>query len=396
MRTVSMAAAIALLSGVVPLHAQTASPRIITPGEVVSEYAPPVDIWLDQDRYYFGQRVRPYFATEPGAFVTIVRVSTDGELRVLYPRRPGLQSPYRLGQLSNDRVPDFNEEPFRVHESAGTGFVFAIASYERFDYRYYTTGGTWSVARLASTRLNSDPFEIVRGFIAQTLNDAAEYSIDYATYDVESSRQRSRYASRYGYYGYDDYYDLCISAFSTRFARSCSSYYGGYGVYTAYGSYGGSRAYGQPAIINRPGQSRPVQKRMRVKPLVVDPLLPTVPRDRQPVQGRLPVMDSREAAAVARRERMLREERPRVEVRAEPRRAEPEARVYREPMRRSEPRYEAPRVEQRRAEPQVRAEPQIRAEPRAPAPARVEVRNERPQAPPQAAPARIERTQKDN
>lgn len=363
------AASLALLTGAATLDAQTAYPRVFTPGDQ-SDYAPPVDIWLDATRYDYGDRIRPSFTTEPGAYVTIVRVSTDGELRVLYPLRPGLQAPYRFDALPDDRIPWSSSEASTLHESRGTGFVFAIASYERFDFRYYTTGGSWSIARLVGTGRNTDPFEILRRFLVQTLDDRAEYSMDYATYEVESSRQRSRYASRYGRYGYDDYYDLCMTAFGLRYTSYCRSYSGGY--------------YGPYVVVSQPRAHSPgpgSHKQFHLRPLTPDPLM-TRSSSREPaLEGRLESTDYRERAASARREQMTRDVRPRIDVRSEPR---------------SEPR----RVEPSRTEPShfepSRADPP-RAEPRAQPSPRVEVRAEpRVQATTRTEPARSERPQRDN
>jgi hypothetical protein len=339
MRKLGIAAiSLALMSGAVAGGAQTVYPRVFS-AEDQSDYAPPVDVWLDVTEYSYGERIRAYFVTEPGAYVTILRVTTDGDLRVLYPRRPGLQQPYRIGQLANDRVPSLSDEAFNVRESRGTGFVFAIASYEPFDYRYYTTAGSWSAARLTGSVRNSDPFNVVRRFVDQTLNDRAEYSIDYAAYDVRSPSQRSRYAMRYGQYGYDDYYDLCVSAFGIRRTGYCSAYHGGY---FGGGYYGPSS--GPVVVVRRPPLIEPKgnHKGMRVRPVVPDPIVPASPV----VEGRLPVTDAGERAAMARRERMMRDGRPRVEPLSQPVRAQPAPTPSSQPMIASP----APRSEPRRIE----------------------------------------------
>src|SRR5687768_13903053 len=107
---------------------------------LASEFAPPIDLWLDQVSYDRGARMLPYFTTEPGAYVTVVRVSSEGELRVMFPVRPDDQRPYRLGQFANDRLPWAGDHSAILHEPTGTGFVFAIASYQRFDYRDFSHG----------------------------------------------------------------------------------------------------------------------------------------------------------------------------------------------------------------------------------------------------------------
>jgi hypothetical protein len=353
------AASFALISATAVSNAQTAYPRVFTPG-MQSDYAPPVDVWLDAIRYDYGDRLRPYFASEPGAYVTIVRVSTDGVLRVLYPLRPGLQEPYRLGELPDDRVPVSGSGAFDVYESSGTGFVFALASYERFDFRYYTSGGSWNLARLASTGRLADPFEVVRRFINQILDDRGEYSMDYVSYEVESSRQRSRYASRYRNYGYDDYYHLCVSAFDAYYAGYCGIRYGG-GNYGAaynggyYGEYYGGGYYGggyyapssAPLVIRRrpPVLAPGSHKKMRIRPVVPDPMMPHNSAA-VPMEGRLHVNDPREAA-FSRRGRMQREEPPRLDMKSDVGRAQSGPRIYSEPMvvrpaPRVEPRAQAP------------------------------------------------------
>jgi hypothetical protein len=66
------------------------NPKVYTPDPEATQNsypndAPQVDVWLDEYSYRYGDIIRPKVATENGAFVTIVRVTSDGELRVLYP-----------------------------------------------------------------------------------------------------------------------------------------------------------------------------------------------------------------------------------------------------------------------------------------------------------------------
>ncbi|MEO5579280.1 MAG: hypothetical protein ABIR58_01365, partial [Gemmatimonadaceae bacterium] len=193
--------------------------------------APAIDLWLDRLDFDFADPIRPYFASEPGAFVTIVRVTTDGEMRVLYPRRPSEQRSLPTGSLANDRVPYGDDRSFRLYESSGTGFIFAIASYDRFDFRYYTSGTQWSVARLAISRYG-DPFAIVDQFISRTLSARSAFSLDYMSYEVRGrSYGRSRYASNYRFYTTNDYYERCLSSFSLRSSYYCDSYSGYYDGY---------------------------------------------------------------------------------------------------------------------------------------------------------------------
>lgn len=341
---IALAAAALITLGPDALSAQTARPRVFTPTDRGQD-PPAVDVWIDKVTYDYGQRIRANFASEPGAYITIVRVTTDGELRVMYPSRPSVQQQYRSEQAVQERISYAGTPTYYAYESRGTGFVFAIASYRRFDYRYYSSGDDWNVARLANSGRYGDPFEIVRQFVDRTLGADSDYTLDYVAYEVESRGVRSRYATRYNYYSFDDYYDRCLSAFGYRYDLYCGTYNNGY--------YGG--VYYGPILVA--GPRRPVPntphspKEPGIKPLVPDPMVPTSDGYALPqrTEGRFPAKVSGEAAASAKQQRMLRDISPRTEMKSG-------SEVYAQP-RRSEPQY----IEHRRAEP--RAEPRVYREP---------------------------------
>src|SRR2546429_9613004 len=54
------------------------------------ESRPRVEVWTDRgdSPYTSGQGVRTHFRADRDAFVTILRVDTDGRVRVLFPREP--------------------------------------------------------------------------------------------------------------------------------------------------------------------------------------------------------------------------------------------------------------------------------------------------------------------
>src|SRR3989441_10741361 len=67
--------------------APAASPSM---GPVSAEYRPRVEVWTDRgdSPYASGQVVRVHFRADRDAFLTILRVDTDGRVRVLFPREP--------------------------------------------------------------------------------------------------------------------------------------------------------------------------------------------------------------------------------------------------------------------------------------------------------------------
>ena len=309
--------------------------------------APEVDLWLDQISFDRGVRMRPHVTTEPGAYLVVLRVTTDGELRVMYPERPLDLRPHKLGSFSNDAVPYYGSTSFYTHESGGNGFVFAIASYEKFDFRSFTRGSSWRFDRLADFRRVGDPFEVVRRFVDEVLPETAEFALDYEHYEVYSRGLRNRsnrdvYRS-VGYWGIEDYYSSCRNAFGYGMDYYCRPYRGRY--------------YGPIIIATNPRAPRPgnpVNPRgKKMKPPEAIGHEPIVPRSPvAPVEG--------STAANTRAENSERDYERRLRAKSLPRR---ESEV--EPSQRSSnprfgnPRTSAPVPEARRMPVPERREPVI-------------------------------------
>lgn len=204
--------------------------------------APEVQVWIDRYVFRSGERIRAYFESEPGAYVTILRVSTLGNVTVLYPRRPTAQRVYRE-RLANDEVPYGGRREFYLNEPDGVGFVFAVASFEPFDYRAFNSGGQWSMTRLAGYGYG-DPYRVVNSFVARTLSARAEYSSDYIQYEVLSDGRYQRYGSVYGSPAswYNDRYFRCLDFYGLQTVGYCHSYAG-----SGIGSF--------PYIVFRPPQT---------------------------------------------------------------------------------------------------------------------------------------------
>ncbi|MGK2963130.1 MAG: hypothetical protein ACSLFK_13465 [Gemmatimonadaceae bacterium] len=169
-----------------------------------SEFAPTIDIWLDKRTYHRGVRMRPHFSTEPGAHVVIVRVSPKGELWVMYPLRPGLQKPYALALHPDDRMPS-SEEPGSLYKAGERGFVFAIASYQPFDFGAFRQGNRWDGARFAKFARYADPFGALRNFVDEILPSTAAYSLDCEVYETSSHDvSRNVYQGDNGYVSRND------------------------------------------------------------------------------------------------------------------------------------------------------------------------------------------------
>lgn len=357
MRTTGAALASMMLAAFTSVANAQADPRVYTPqfgDDGQAGDIPNVQVWLNESTVHFGDLIRPYVTSDPNAYITVVRVTTDGALQVLYPQFPTQQRRYNPAEFANDRLPMNSTGAFLARESRGVGFVFAIASYYKFNYRYYTSGRNWSTTRLASAGRFGSPFQIVRSFVEEVTEGSESYSMDYVMYEVDFDQYRSRYASRFRGYGYDDYFDMCLGAFGSWYSSYCRGYNG----------------FGYPYIVvqgPRTPRSHPQKPGMALRPLVHDPNVRDVPRRPAPAVGTQARINLREEAALsaARRERMLRDARPRhdpmLESRADPRMQAP---------RMQEPRMQPPpQREPARAAPVLRSEPHVeRPHREAPAP----------------------------
>jgi hypothetical protein len=347
--------------------------------------APDVAVWIDRFSYSPGQRIRSFFQSDDGAYVTIVRVTTAGDVRVLYPRRPSQQVAYRTGDLRDDEVPYWNDLPFFVNEPEGIGFVVAIASYEPFDYRNVSRRDYWETWQLSNgaykTRYHlqyPDPYELVGAFIDRTLPKSADYSTDYIQYQVVRDylypRRTASYNNIYydclnAYYGYPEYYCSQYAAYGNRFY-----------VPVIIGRY--------PAPSPSPSPGTPDDNRPKLRDKVIhDPVVDgpivlgengTKPAERSPTSADVARADAQRTWWNAQRRENPRHgsavvERPRIDpsettVPQVYRSSPSEPRVESAPSRRSEPvtesRYEPMRSEPvRRAEPQREPAPVMRSEP---------------------------------
>lgn len=211
--------------------------------------APEVEVWIDRYVFRSGERIRTYFESEPGTYVTILRITTTGNVSILYPRRPTAQRPYR-NEFVNDEIPFGGRREFYLNEPEGLGYVFAVASFEPFDYRAFNSGGQWTTTRLAGFGYG-DPYTAVNIFVSRTLSERADYSTDYIQYQVIEGGRYDRYGYGSGYgYGYGSGY----GAWYEDQYHSCLRYYGLHAI-SYCRSFAGSGIGGFPYIVLRPPQA---------------------------------------------------------------------------------------------------------------------------------------------
>ncbi len=147
---------------------------------------PNVRIWMDGDRVLRrGERSRAYFRTDEDAYVMIVRIDTDGQLHILYPDTPRDEGFVRAGVTYS--TADRGADAFYADNSPGMGYVYAIASWDRFDTDVLSRDGRfWDYRNAGFERIHGDPFQAMHEFTQRVLYDRrSPYALDYAEYYVE-------------------------------------------------------------------------------------------------------------------------------------------------------------------------------------------------------------------
>ncbi len=145
--------------------------------------APDVELWVSGDNLFRrGDRARVYFRTDEDAYVTVVRIDTDGRVDILFPEDPYDDNEVRGGHTY--RVYGHGQESFVINDYPGLGYIFAIASWEPFDYDRVSRGRHWDY-HYAGGRVHGDPYIAARDFADMLLDPRATYSFDVAEYHVE-------------------------------------------------------------------------------------------------------------------------------------------------------------------------------------------------------------------
>ncbi len=168
--------------------AATAAPAA-TAGEhapATPRYGPGVRVWISGgDLHERNDRIRVYYRTERGAFVTVFRVDTDGRVRVLFPRRPDDDNWAEGGATYS--VSNWDRGvAFVVDDYPGVGYVFAAASSEPFDYRVIEDYGRWDVHAISDGRVHGDPRAALEALVGRLLPDRYDdFETHLAPYYVE-------------------------------------------------------------------------------------------------------------------------------------------------------------------------------------------------------------------
>lgn len=206
---------------------------------------PGVRLWISgDDLVRRGDRVRLFYRTERDAYITVLRVDTDGRVRVLFPRSPS-EDNYAYGGETYSVVDGGHGEAFVVDDDPGQGFLFAAASDVPFDYHaFLVDGDQWDPQLNVGARVHGDPLSNLEELVQQMLPEGfTDFDTHLVPYYVDQRYQYPRFVcydchAYTPYASWDPYYDWC-PRFQLVVWTDPFYYYPSYWYPTWY--YGGSR-----------------------------------------------------------------------------------------------------------------------------------------------------------
>jgi len=169
------------------------------PSEVrVPGRGPYIEVWASGEIFRRGERVHVWFSAAEDAFITVLRIDTDGRVRVLYPQRPWYNNYVPAGHRLEVANVVGGRQPyaFEVDDYPGTGYLFAISSRVPFDYGLFADGDRWDYHNIAYYgRVTGDPYVALMDMIDHMLPPTGydEYSYDVYPYHVDQRYDYPRF-----------------------------------------------------------------------------------------------------------------------------------------------------------------------------------------------------------
>ncbi|MBA3522192.1 MAG: DUF4384 domain-containing protein [Gemmatimonadales bacterium] len=165
-----------------------------------------VALWTDRDQpYQRGDGARVYLRTDEPAYVTVLRVDTDGRVRVLFPREPWGDS-HVPGGRAFEVAGGRDGGSFVVDDYPGVGYLFSIASAHPFDYDHITRGDYWDYRLMDGGRIQGDPYVALTDLAARIAPEG-KYSYDVVPYHVGARHDFPRFVCYdcHAYASYDEW-----------------------------------------------------------------------------------------------------------------------------------------------------------------------------------------------
>jgi hypothetical protein len=168
---------------------------LLTPLRGVAAPNPPVRVKLSDDRLVVGERAKVYVQTATDGYLLVLRMDTQGNIRVLFPVDPRGNSAIRAGHKIEVRGRG-DRDAFTVNERRGAGLVLAARADHPFTVAGFTTGDHWNAAALAPDSATKDPQATMLDIVDRMTD--GHYDYDAVTYTVGTRWYGPAYAGWYG------------------------------------------------------------------------------------------------------------------------------------------------------------------------------------------------------
>ncbi len=159
------------------------------------DYRPRVEVWTDRgdSPYTSGQGVRAHFRADRDAFVTILRVDTDGRVRVLFPREPW-EDNFARGGRDYEVQGGVDRDAFYIDDYPGVGYLFAVASADPFVYDGIQSRDHWDYRLIADGRVRGDPYVALTDLAQRIVPDGySDWDYDITPYYVQQHYDYPRF-----------------------------------------------------------------------------------------------------------------------------------------------------------------------------------------------------------
>jgi Domain of unknown function (DUF4384) len=151
-----------------------------------------VNVWTDrEDPYRRGEAARIFLDVDEAAYVTVLRVDTDGRIRMLFPREPWGDT-YVQAEQTFEVSGSRGGRSFVVDDYPGVGYLFAIASPDPFDYNAITRGDYWDYRLVDEGRIQGDPYVVLTD-LAERIAPGGHYDYDITPYYVDNRYDYPRF-----------------------------------------------------------------------------------------------------------------------------------------------------------------------------------------------------------
>src|SRR2546426_2546369 len=145
-----------------------------------------IEVWTNRgdDAFASGQGARVLSRPEAGASVAVLRVDTDGRVRVLFPLEPWEEN-FARGGREYEIQGGYERDAFSIDDYPGVGYIFAVAAADPFVYDAFETGDHWDYRAIADGRVHGDPYVALTDLAQRILPaDYRDWDYDITPYYV--------------------------------------------------------------------------------------------------------------------------------------------------------------------------------------------------------------------